>query len=105
MIIKGAAGDLVVVLYVAGLVIIVAAALGALTLRGVYPRLHFLTPMTSLGAPLICAALGIQNGWGLTTGEIILIVALLAVTGPVLESATGRLAAQTDGLITRESPE
>jgi len=101
----GLAGGLVLAFYVAGLTVIVVAALCALTLRRVYPRLHFLTPMTSIGAPLIAVALGIQNGWGLATGQILLIIGLLAVTGPVLESATGRVAAQSDGLISKDSPE
>jgi multicomponent Na+:H+ antiporter subunit G len=104
MIIKGVAGDLVLAFYVAGLAVVVLAALGSLTLRRLYPRLHFLTPMTSVGAPLIAIALGIQNGWGLTTGQILLIAGLLAGTGPVLADATGRLAAQRDGLIQEEPP-
>lgn len=105
MIGHGLAGGLVLACYVAGLAVVVLAALGALVLRRVYPRLHFLTPMTSVGTPLIAIALGIQNGWGLTTGEILLIAGLLALTGPVLADATGRLAAQQDGLIQQDSPE
>jgi multicomponent Na+:H+ antiporter subunit G len=102
---KGAAGDAVLALYVAGLAVMVASALGALVLRRVYSRLHFLTPMTSVGAPLIGLALAIQNGWGLTMGQIVLIAGLLAVTGPVLQAATGRVTAQIDGLISKDSPE
>lgn len=91
--------------YVAGLTVVVLAPLAALTFRRFFSRLHFITPITSVGAPLIVAALGIQNGWGLATGLEILIVGLLALTGPVLEAATGRLAAQREGLIERESPQ
>jgi multisubunit Na+/H+ antiporter MnhG subunit len=101
----GLAGGLVLAFYIAGLTVMVLAALSTLALRRVYPRLHFLTPMTSLGAPLIAVALGIQNGWGLTTGEILLIIGVLALTGPVLEAATGRVKAQTDGLLSKDSPE
>lgn len=103
--IRGTAGDVVLALYVTGLAVVVASSLGAVAMRRIYGRLHLLSPMTSLGAPLIGLALAIQNGWGLTTGEIVLTVALLAVTGPVLASATGRLAAQRDGLLEKESPE
>lgn len=91
--------------YIAGLTVVVLAPLSALTFRRFFSRLHFITPITSVGAPLIVAALGIQNGWGLTTGLEILIVGTLAVTGPVLEAATGRLAAQREGLIGRGSPQ
>jgi multicomponent Na+:H+ antiporter subunit B len=93
---------LVLVLYMAGVAVMVAAALGALVPRRIYGRLHFLTPMTSLGAPLIGLALAIQNGWGLVTGEILLIVALQAVTGPVLATAAGRVSAQAEGLVSKE---
>ena len=105
MVIEGAAGDLVLALYVAGLAVVVLSSLGAVAMRRIYGQLHLLSPMTSLGAPLIGLALAIQNGWGLTTGEIVLIAALLAVTGPVLAAATGRLAAQRGGLLEKESPE
>ena len=50
-------------------------------------------------------ALAISNGWGLTTALILLIVSLLAVTGPVLQAATGRVAAQRAGIHPPESPE
>jgi monovalent cation/proton antiporter MnhG/PhaG subunit len=88
----------------AGIATVVLSCLGALTLRRVYNRLHYLTPMTSIGAPLVALALAIANGWGLTTAEDVFIVFLLALTGPVLESATGRAAAQREGLIGEESP-
>jgi multicomponent Na+:H+ antiporter subunit G len=88
----------------AGIVAVVTSCLGALTLRRVYNRLHYLTPMTSIGAPLIGLALAIDNGWGLTMAEDVFIVFLLALTGPVLEAATGRAAAQREGLIEPESP-
>ncbi|MDT7752214.1 MAG: hypothetical protein QOD96_5876, partial [Pseudonocardiales bacterium] len=42
--------------------------------------------------PLVGASLAIENGWGTTTGQILFVVLLLAVTGPVLGAATGRLA-------------
>ncbi len=91
--------------YAAGLAVVVLAALGALTFRRLFSRLHLVTPMTSAGAPLIMIALGIQNGWGLTTGLDLLVVGLLALTGPVLAAATGRLAAQHERVISRESPQ
>jgi multicomponent Na+:H+ antiporter subunit G len=87
-----------------GIAAVVLSCLGALTLRRVYNRLHYLTPMTSIGAPLIGLALAIENGWGLTMAEDLFIVFLLALTGPVLEAATGRAAGQREGLIEPESP-
>lgn len=89
----------------AGVTVVVLSCLGALTLRRVYNRLHYLTPATSLGAPLIGIALAIQNSWGLTTAQDLFIVFLLAFTGPVLEASTGRMAAQREGLIKPDSPQ
>jgi monovalent cation/proton antiporter MnhG/PhaG subunit len=88
----------------AGIGVVALSCLGALTLRQVYNRLHYLTPMTSIGAPLIGLALAIGNGWGLAMAEDLFIVFLLALTGPVLEAATGRAAAQREGLLQPESP-
>jgi multicomponent Na+:H+ antiporter subunit G len=88
----------------AGVGAVVLSGLGALTLRRVYNRLHYLTPMTTIGAPLIGLALALANGWGLTMAEDLFIAFLLALTGPVLEAATGRTAAQREGLIEPESP-
>lgn len=101
---SGIAHEVALGLYGAGTAVVVAAALGAVTMRQAYNRLHFLTPGTSLGAPLIGLALGIENGWGLTTALDLFIVFLLALTGPVLEAATGRVAAQRDHLVDEESP-
>jgi multicomponent Na+:H+ antiporter subunit G len=101
---NGAGHDVVLALLWAGIAVVVLSCLGALTLRRVYNRLHYLTPATSLGAPLIGLALAIENGWGLTMAEDLFIVFLLALTGPVLEAATGRMAAQREGLIEPESP-
>ena len=102
---SGAARTAVLVLCAAGIAVVVASALGAAVMCKAYNRMHFISPATSLGAPLIGAALGIENGWGLTTGLIVLIVGLLALTGPALEAATGRVAAQREGLLPEESPQ
>lgn len=96
--------DVVLGLLAAGAAVVVATSLRAVLARGVYNRLHLLTPVTSLAAPLIGLGLAINSGWNLVTAEILLIVALLAATGPVLEAAIARLAAQQDDLVPRESP-
>jgi multisubunit Na+/H+ antiporter MnhG subunit len=93
------------VLLWAGITVTVLSCLGALTFRRVYLRLHYLTPMTSIGAPLVGLALAVDNGWGLTMAQDVFIVFLLAITGPVIEAATGRVSAQREGLIEGESPQ
>jgi multisubunit Na+/H+ antiporter MnhG subunit len=93
------------VLLWAGVAITALSCLGALTFRRVYQRLHYLAPMTSIGAPLVGLALAVANGWGLTMALDVFIVFLLAITGPVIEAATGQVSAQREGLVEGESPQ
>ena len=95
----------VLALLAGGIAIVVTASIEATFSGPPYSRLHFVTPITSIGGPLVGLALAISNGWGLTTALILLIVSLLAVTGPVLQAATGRVAAQRAGIHPPESPE
>lgn len=88
-----------------GIAVTVLSCLAAMRVRRVYVRLHYLSPLTSIGAPLVGLALAVANGWGLTTAQDLFIVFLLVITGPVLESATGRMSAQREGLIEEDSPE
>lgn len=97
--------DVVLALLAAGLAVTVAAALGALTCRKAVTRLHFIAPITSLGFPLIGVALAVDNGWSLTTLQVLFIVGLLAVSGPVLGSATARVIAQREGMVGQGTPE
>ena len=83
----------------AGCLVVVACAVAAVLVRGVYRRLHLLSPVTSLGGPLIGLGLVLANGVSLTSGTVLLVVGLLALTGPVLVTAVGRVAALRDGLI------
>ena len=88
-----------------GTAVIVASCIGALVVGTFYDRLHFVTPVTSLGLPLIGLAMAISSGWGETTAQILLTVFFVALSGPVLTAANGRVAAQRDGLVERDSPQ
>jgi multicomponent Na+:H+ antiporter subunit G len=79
-----------------GVLVVVVSAAAALVLRPVHPRLHALTPVTSLAGPLIGAGLAVVNGLSLTTATVLLIVGLLAVTGPALTAAMARLAGERE---------
>jgi multicomponent Na+:H+ antiporter subunit G len=96
---------LAAVLFGAGVVVVTLSVIGSLRVRRPGDRLHFLTPTTSVGTPLVGLGLVLQNGWGLTSAQIVLVCVLMAVTGPVLTSATARVAALREGAIPRESPE
>lgn len=83
-------------LLAAGVLVVVASAVGAAVLRDVRARLHLLTPVTSVAGPLLGLAVALDGGWTASTGQVLVVVALLAVTGPVLGSATGRLLAEDE---------
>jgi multisubunit Na+/H+ antiporter MnhG subunit len=89
----------------AGVLVCVVASVGALVPRDILDRLHFLTPVTSVGVPLVGVGVAVDTGWHLTTAEVLFTVAVVALTGPVLAAATGRDAAEQRGLVRAESPE
>lgn len=94
-----------VVSFFAGVAIVVVSALASLRVHRPQDRVHYLTPTTSLGTPLVGLGLVLQHGWSLTSAQIVLTCVLLMVTGPVLASATVRLVTQQDGSVPKESPE
>ena len=79
-----------------GVAVAVLSVLAALRLSPVNPRLHAVAPVTSLAGPLVGLGLVVANGWSLTSVTVLLIVGLLASTGPVLVAATARLAAERE---------
>lgn len=93
------------VLYGLGIVVVVVTCWLALLPHPPLQRLHLVSPATSLGAPLVGLGLALENGWRLASGEVLLIAALLAFTGPALVAATGRIMAEREGLLGEEEPE
>ena len=81
-----------------GVLVVVLSATAGIVLPPVYPRLHGLAPVTSLAGPLIGVGLAIVNGLSLTTATILLIVVLLAITGPALTAAMARLAGEREAV-------
>jgi multicomponent Na+:H+ antiporter subunit G len=80
----------------AGVLVCVLSALGAVAARDVLDRLHYLTPVTSAGTPLIALGLAVHAGWHLATMLVLLCAAVMLAAGPVLASATGRVAVRRD---------
>jgi monovalent cation/proton antiporter MnhG/PhaG subunit len=94
------------VLVAAGCAVTVLAALGAARMpRDVFARLHFVTPITSVGIPLVAVGLSVESGQLFTVAELLFIAVLAFVAGPILESESGRVAAQNRGLISQGQPE
>ncbi len=92
------------ILVFAGVAVVLASAAGMLRARALMTRLHLLSPVTTVGAPLIGVGLALANGWNLGSAAIVFTVVLLAVTGPVLQTATGRIEARRQGVIDEDLP-
>lgn len=88
----------------AGVAVVVVSAVTMLRARTLLNRLHLLAPVTTLGAPLVGLGLALDTGWNLGSAAILLTVVLLAVTGPVLQSAVGRVEARRQGVIDEDLP-
>jgi multicomponent Na+:H+ antiporter subunit G len=92
------------VLVFAGVLVVLASAAGMLRAKDLMTRLHLLSPVTTLGAPLIGAGLVLVNGVHLGSGAIVVTVVLLAVTGPILQTAAARLEARRRGALDEDLP-
>lgn len=77
--------------------VVALSGLGILGSLDTIPRLHFVTPVTSIAAPLTGVAYAVDQGWGISAGLVLVIVGLVAVTGPPLGAAIGRAAALEEG--------
>lgn len=97
--------DASLVLVTAGTVVLVASCIGALFAQNVYHRLHFATPITSLGGPLIAIGFAVENGPNLTTASILFPTALVFLVSPVLSCAIARTIAQDEGRVSSEAPQ
>jgi multisubunit Na+/H+ antiporter MnhG subunit len=89
-----------------GCAVVALASIGAVVMPGgVFNRLHFLTPVTSVGIPVAVLGLCVESGQPFTIAELLFVAVVLGVSGPVLESATGRAAAAVEGRAPEEQLE
>lgn len=93
------------VLLFAGVAVIVVSAWAALWLRGPLVRVHYLSPVTTIGAPLIGISVVVASGWSLSTGLVLLVVLLLCASGPAMTIALARVIAQREGIAPGDSPQ
>jgi multisubunit Na+/H+ antiporter MnhG subunit len=86
------ARDLVVYLLLAGGVgLVLIAALGVVSMSGVYDRLHYLGTSTP-GTILVVAAIWVREGPSTIALEGSLLAAFVLISSPALAHATGRSA-------------
>jgi multicomponent Na+:H+ antiporter subunit G len=93
-----------IVLLVMGIAGVAVGCLGLLMARDTYLRLHYLGPASSLGTPLIIAALVVDEGLSFSAVKLILIGVLLIGSGAVTVAAFGRAAAQRQRLVDTDPP-
>lgn len=86
----------------AGCAVAVLDTLAMWIVRAVPDRLHFLSPVTSVAAPLVGAGLIVYNGLSLTSGQIALVVAVLVATGPAITASFARTWAEREHPATEE---
>lgn len=88
-----------------GVAVAVFSCIAAVIAREILARLHFATPVTSLAAPLIGLGLCVQSGVGLTAATVLLVTAILMLSGPALSAAVGRVAGERAGLLPPKEPQ
>ena len=88
-------------LLAAGVGIQMLACLGLLVARTTFDRLHLVAPATVLGAPLVCAAVLVNESFSQGGIHAIVVGVLLLATGPVLTHATARAVRlrETSGIV------
>ncbi|HZD04202.1 MAG TPA: monovalent cation/H(+) antiporter subunit G [Longimicrobiales bacterium] len=84
-------------LIAAGIFALLLGSVGTWRMKGVYDRLHYAGLVNSVAAPLL--ALGVLAADGLSAASLrmVLLAALLFVSGPVLTHATARAALVREG--------
>lgn len=80
------------VLLVLAVLVVLASCVGVLVMRGVYDKIHFLTPVSLVAPFLVAVAIGVQMGLRENTSSSWLMLAFLVLAGPFLTHATLRAA-------------
>lgn len=81
-----------VVLLVLGVGIELACCVGVLVMRGVYDKLHYTAPATTLGAFAIAGAVVLREQVVQFGIKSVLVALVLLITNPLLSHATARAA-------------
>jgi multicomponent Na+:H+ antiporter subunit G len=79
-------------LLAAGVFFLVVAAIGFVRLPDVYSRLHVAGVIDTLGAPLVLLGAAVHVGPELTAGKLVLGIAFMSVTSPLVGHLLARAA-------------
>jgi monovalent cation/proton antiporter MnhG/PhaG subunit len=72
--------------------IVLLSSVGVLVMRGVYDKLHFVTPAALVAPILVMLAVLVHAGFSATSAEILLALLFMVIAGPFLTHATVRAA-------------
>jgi multicomponent Na+:H+ antiporter subunit G len=77
-----------------GLAVAIAllSSVGVLVMRGVYDKLHFVTPAALVAPILVMLAVLVHAGFSATSAETLLALLFMVIAGPFLTHATVRAA-------------
>ncbi len=89
-------GVIVAVLVGLGTLTVLLSCVAVLRLPGLPAQLHGLAPAGTLGAPLLCLGLAVDQGIGRGAGKALLVAVVLLVTGPIATTVTARAALSSD---------
>jgi multicomponent Na+:H+ antiporter subunit G len=81
-----------VAILAAGVFFLVVAAIGFIRLPDVFSRLHVTGVIDTLGAPLILLGTAVYLGPNLVAGKLILAIAFIAITSPLVGHLLARAA-------------
>lgn len=89
-------GVVVALLLALGTATVLLSCVAILRLPGLPAQLHGLAPAGTLGAPLVCLGIAVDEGIGRSAGKALIVAFILLVTGPVAATATARSALDID---------
>jgi multisubunit Na+/H+ antiporter MnhG subunit len=72
--------------------IVLLSSMGVLVMRGVYDKLHFVTPAALVAPILVMLAVLVHAGFSATSAETFLALLFMVIAGPFLTHATIRAA-------------
>lgn len=82
-------------LVVAGVFFQVVAAVGLVRFRDLYSRLHVVCITDTLGVPLVMTGVALHVGPSLTAGKLLLAIAFLFLTSPLVGHLLSRAALES----------
>ena len=88
----------VIALLAVGVALVVLSAIGVAVIGAAFTRLHLITPASTLGVPLICVAVMLDQGTARLSLKVGIIALLSLIGQPAVTAATARALARSDGI-------